>query len=197
MRFTSIALATAFMIAPIGAEAGDVYALDSAHTQVRVNWNHAGFSTQAIQFHEVQGEAKIDFDDPAKTTLSVTLPISGMDSGVPALNDHLNNADFFESDKHPTATFVSTSVEKTGDKTLKIIGDLTIKGITKPVTLDAVVNNSGEHPLGQFIEYYQGKWVGVTATGKILRSDWGLEFGAPITPDEVELFISSEMKSKS
>ena len=193
MRIAAVTLASLLFAAPI-AQAGDAYNFDPGHTQVRAEWNHAGFSTQALHFRKVEGQAVIDFDDPSKTQLNVTIPVDGIDSGVPAFDKHLWSGDFFETEAHPNATFVSTSVEKTGDATLKVTGDLTIKGVAKPVTLDVTVNSQGEHPLGQFIDYFKGDWVGVTATGRIKRSEWGLGFGAPITSDEVDLFISTEMK---
>ena len=193
MRRFALTLAAGLLAAP-GAFAADAYSLDPGHTQVRASWNHAGYSTQSLLFRQVGGDIKIDFENPSNTSLNITIPVAGIDTGVEAFDKHLASGDFFEAENHPNATFVSTSVEKTGDATLKVTGDLTIKDITKPVTLDVVVNNSGEHPLGQFIDYYKGEWVGVTATGVITRSDWGLGFGAPITSDEVDLFISAELK---
>lgn len=192
MRLAPIFLTAALFSTP--AFAGDPYTFDPGHTQVRAEWNHAGFSTQALHFRAVEGTAVIDFEDPAKTRLNVVIPVEGIDSGVAAFDKHLRSGDFFEVDAHPNATFVSTSVEKTGDATLTVIGDLTIRGVSRPVTLDVTVNSRGAHPLGQFIDYFKGDWVGVTATGRILRSEWGLGFGAPITSDEVDLFISTEMK---
>lgn len=193
MRRFALAL-IAGMFAAHAAYAADAYSLDPGHTQVRASWDHAGYSTQSLLFRQVGGDIKIDFDTPSNTSLNITIPVAGIDTGVEAFDKHLASGDFFEADKFPNATFVSTSVEKTGDATLKVTGDLTIKDTTKTITLDVVVNNSGDHPLGQFIDYYKGEWVGVTATGTIVRSDWGLGFGAPITSDEVELFISAELK---
>lgn len=193
MRRFALALIAAMFAAP-AAHAADAYSLDPGHTQVRASWDHAGYSTQSLLFRQVSGDIAIDFDAPANTSLNITIPVSGIDTGVEAFDKHLASGDFFQADKFPNATFVSTSVEKTGDATLKVTGDLTIKETTKPITLDVMVNNSGEHPLGQFIDYYKGEWVGVTATGTIVRSEWGLGFGAPITSDEVELFISAELK---
>ena len=193
MRRIALALIAGMFAAP-SAFAADAYSLDAGHTQVRASWNHAGYSTQSLMFRGVTGDITIDFDAPANTSLNISIPISGIDSGVEALDKHMASGDFFEAEKYPNATFVSTSVEKTGEATLKVTGDLTIKDTTKSVVLDVAVNNSGDHPLGQFIDYYKGEWVGVTATGSVTRSDWGMGFGAPITSDEVELFISAEMK---
>lgn len=193
MRRFALALIAGMFAAPT-VHAADAYSLDPGHTQVRASWDHAGYSTQSLLFRQVSGDIAIDFDAPSNTSLNITIPVSGIDTGVDAFDKHLSSGDFFEAEKFPNATFVSTSVEKTGDTTLKVTGDLTIKDTTKSVTLDVVVNNSGDHPLGQFIDYYKGEWVGVTATGTITRSEWGLGFGAPITSDEIELFISAELK---
>lgn len=196
MRIAAYALALGLISAP-ALHAADAYTFDPTHTQLRASWNHAGYSEQSLHFRQVQGGAVIDMENPANSRIEVVIPIAGLDSGVPPLNEHLISADFFEIEEHPNATFVSTVVEKTGEKTLKVTGDLTIKGVSKPVTLDVVVNNIGEHPLGRFADFYQGEWLGVTATATILRSDWGLGMFAPITSDEVELFISTEMKADS
>ncbi len=193
MRRFALALIAGIVAAP-AAFAADAYSLDAGHTQVRASWNHAGYSTQSLLFRQVTGDIAIDFDAPSNTSLNITIPVSGIDTGVEAFDKHLASGDFFDADMYPNATFVSTSIEKTGDATLKVSGDLTIKDTTKPITLDVVVNNSGDHPLGQFVDYYKGEWVGVTATGTIVRSEWGLGFGAPITSDEIELFISAELK---
>ncbi len=193
MRRFALALIAGMFAAP-AAYAADAYSLDPGHTQVRASWNHAGYSTQSLLFRQISGDIAIDFDTPSNTSLNISIPVSGIDTGVEAFDKHLASGDFFEAETFPNATFVSTSVEKTGDNTLKVSGDLTIKDTTKPITLDVVVNNSGDHPLGQFIDYYKGEWVGVTAMGTITRSEWGLGFGAPITSDEVELFISAELK---
>ena len=181
------------LAAPL-AQAADSYMFDKGHTTVRATWNHAGLSMQSLNFRDIGGEVKIDLETPANSSLNVVIPLSSIDTGVEAFDRHLASGDFFETDKHPEATFVSTSIEKTGEMTLKVMGDLTIKGVSKPVALDVEVHAVGEHPLGQFIDYYKGEWVGLTAKGTVVRSEWGLGFGAPITSDEVELFISTEMK---
>lgn len=195
MRLASIALAAALLAAPV-AQAAD-YTFDPGHTQVRASWNHAGYSTQSLLFRQVQGGATLDFDNPSASSVEVTIPVVGIDTGVEPFDKHLWSGDFFDAENFPNATFKSTSIEKTGDASLKVTGDLTIKDVTKEVVLDVVVNNQGDHPLGQFVDYYKGEWVGLTATGTIIRSEWGLGFGAPITSDEVELFISTEMKAGS
>lgn len=193
MRHFALALIAGMFAAPT-AYAADAYTLDPGHTQVRASWNHAGYSTQSLRFRQVTGDIAIDVDTPSNTSLNITIPIAGIDTGVDAFDKHLASGDFFEAENFPNATFVSTSVEKTSDNTLKVEGNLTIKDTTNPITLDVVVNNSGDHPLGQFVDFYKGEWIGVTATGTITRSEWGLGFGAPITSDEVELFISAELK---
>ena len=94
------------------------------------------------------------------------------------------------AEKSPTAKFVSTKVEKTGDKTAKLTGDLTLNGITKPVTLDVTLNKQGEHPMKK------KKAVGFSATTQIKRSDFGISYGVPNVPDEVDLEIQAEAQAK-
>ncbi|HEU0223732.1 MAG TPA: YceI family protein, partial [Paracoccaceae bacterium] len=125
----------------------------------------------------------------------IKVNLASLDTGVEALDQHLQSADFFDASNYTEASFVATAVEKVGEDTAKVTGDLTIKGITKPVTLDVVVNAIGEHPMGQFTDFYKGDWIGVTATGTVKRSDWGLDMFVPAISDEVKLFISTEMKA--
>ena len=119
MRRLALALAASLLAAPT-AFAADAYSLDPGHTQVRASWNHAGYSTQSLLFRQVGGDIKIDFENPSNTSLNITIPVAGIDTGVEAFDKHLASGDFFEAEKHPNATFVSTSVEKTGDATLKV-----------------------------------------------------------------------------
>src|SRR5690606_23570296 len=122
--------------------------------------------------------------NPNAAKVSVTFNIADMTTTVPAFTEHLLSADFFEAEKHPTATFTSTSVEASGE-TAKITGDLTIKGVTRPVTLEAKFFGAGINPMSNKLD------VGFSATAQIKRSEFGLGYGVgAATPDEVDLRIS-------
>src|SRR5277367_1889162 len=112
------------------------YTLEPDYTQGVFRWNHLGFSSPAAQF--AQGAGTLDFDmaDPTKSSVSVTIPLASLNTGVPALDDDFRSTDFFDTARFPTATFKSTKVEKgmAADR-LEVTGQLTLHGVTKPVTL--------------------------------------------------------------
>ena len=187
----------ALLAAPLSGQAAPLtYALDKGHTEIQFFWDHAGVSEQSGEFAEFDGELTFDPDDPTKSSLMVTIPSASIATGVKALDDHLKSKDFFEVETYPTITFKSTGVAQTGKGTGNVTGDLTIHGVTKPVTLDVQLVHQGEHPLGAFIDYYKGQWLGFYATGTILRSDFDVGRFAPLTSDRITLRISTELKAK-
>ncbi|WP_118136071.1 YceI family protein [Oceanicella sp. SM1341] len=195
MRMLST-LAAAALVAVATQASAETYTPDPGHTNVRASWTHVGFSRQQLNFRTVTGTVELDKDDLNSAKIDMTIDTSSLDTGVSALDEHLKSADFFDADEYGEAHFVSTSVEPTSDTTATVTGDLTIKDETHPVTLDVTLNAMGEHPLGQFMDFYKGDWIGVTATGTIKRSDWGLDMMVPAISDEIDLFISVEMKAE-
>lgn len=190
-----VALVATLIAAPAMA-APVTYAPDAGHTEVRFFWDHAGVSEQSGEWGTVTGEVTLDPTNIAGTKISITIDPASVNTGVPGLDKHMKSPDMFDVDNHPTITFVSTSVEKTGDTTAKVTGDLTIKGVTKPITLDVEMVHQGEHPVGQYIDYYKGEWLGAKATGTLKRSEFDVGFGLPLTRDEIRLEIHTEMKAK-
>ncbi len=173
----------------------DTFHLDPGHTDVRFFWDHAGVSEQSGRWDKVVGTVDFDKDDKDATKVSVTIESSSINTGVEGLDKHLRSKDFFEVEEHPEISFVSTGVKQISASGLQVEGDLTIKGTTKPITLDVELVHQGEHPLGAFIPYYEGEWMGIKATGSILRSDFGVGMFAPLTSDRIRLVINSEMKA--
>jgi len=96
---------------------------------------------------------------------------------------------------HPQITFVSGEAVQTGADTLRLTGDITVKGQSAPATLDVTLTFMGSHPLGGFADYYKGEWIGVEATSTVLRSELGVGLFAPLTSDAVRLEISAEMRA--
>lgn len=189
-------LAAAALAAFIGPAAwAETYHLDPGHTDVRFFWNHAGVSEQSGRWDGTTGTVDFSKDAPTDTKIAVTIKADTVNTGVTALNEHLKNADFFEVEAHPDITFVSTGAVQTGAQGLQITGDLTVKGTTKPITLDVELVHMGKHPLGAFIPYYEGEWIGVKATGTLLRSEFGLGMFAPLTSDHIRLVINAEMRA--
>jgi polyisoprenoid-binding protein YceI len=165
---------------------GVVYKLDPAHTGVIATWNHFGYSNPSAHFGNADGTLVYDAVDVSKSSVSVTLPLSGLNGFSEKFNAHLNTADFFESTRFPTASFRSTRVEAAGEGKLKVTGELTIRDITKPVVLDVTLNKSGPHPMTK------APSIGFDATATIRRSDFGLGLFAPAVSDDVVLRITTE-----
>ncbi len=186
MRKTLLCLALVFGAS--AAFAADRYEFDPNHRNVRFTFNHFGFSNISASFEDVQGHITLDSADLSKSTVEVTIPIASVHSGVPKFDEHLKSPDFFDVAKYPNATFKSTKVEKVSDDKLKVTGDLTIHGVTKPATLDVTVNKLGEHPMAK------KAWAGFDARTTLKRSDFGVDSYAPNVSDEVEVEISVEAK---
>lgn len=166
------------------------YKIDSGHTQVGWQVKHMGFSLFDGQFGGVTGTLQLDPAHPAAARLSVTIPTSGITTTVNALNEHLKSPDFFDMAKFPAATFTSTSVQVSGS-TARITGDLTLHGVTRPVTLQARFVGAGPGPMPPHTLN-----VGFEATGKLRRSDFGIAYGVPLVSDEVELHINAAFQKQ-
>jgi polyisoprenoid-binding protein YceI len=180
------ALATA---ATMSFAAAEKYVLDSSHSQVVFNYNHLGYSTTFGMFSGFEGEIMFDAENPANSSVSVSMPVKSMFTGWEARDGHFMSGDFFGAKDGDMVTFTSTGIEVTGDNTALITGDLSMNGTTKAVVLDAKLNQSGEFPFGP----NQGKpWAGFDATATLKRSDFGLGAFAPAVGDEVQLMISIE-----
>ena len=162
------------------------YKIDPNHTNVLASWSHFGFSNPSINFGQADGTIVYDADDAAASSVQVTLPLKGLSAFATNFYDHLTSADWFDAAEYPEATFKSTEVEAAGEGGLKVTGDLTIKGVTRPVVLDVSINNSAVHPLGK------RPAIGFDATGTVKRSDFGLDKYVPNVSDEVQLRITTE-----
>lgn len=162
------------------------YQLDPTHTDVLAQWTHFGFSQPSAHFGISEGALVYDAADVTKSSVQVSMPITAIDSFVDKLDEHLKGADFFDAGKFPNASFKSISVAAAGTNKLTVVGELTIKDITKPVTLDVTLNGAGEHPM------LKKQAIGFSATATIKRSDFGVGAFAPNVSDEVQLRITTE-----
>lgn len=180
-------LAAAFATAAAAAYAApEKYVLDSSHSQIVFSYNHLGFSTGHGMFSGFAGEIMFDQEDPANSSVSVSMPVDSMITGWQERFDHFMSADFFGAGADKTVTFKSTGIEVTGEKEALITGDLTLNGVTKSVVLDAVLNQAGVHPMAN------KPWAGFSATTTLIRSDYNLGMFAPYVSDEVKVEISIE-----
>lgn len=181
----SAALVAATLSTPAFA-ASEAYVLDASHSQIVFTYNHLGYSTTYGMFSGFEGEIAFDQEDPAASSVSVSFPVRSMFTGWEARFNHFMGDDFFGAGDDEVVTFASTSIEVTGDTTAMITGDLTLNGITKPVVLDAVLNQASNHPMAE------KPWAGFDATTTLLRSDFEVGAFAPFVSDEVEIMISIE-----
>lgn len=186
-RFTAAALSAALSMASVAAVAAPVtYTLDPDHTVVIAQWSHFGFSNPSAHFGQAEGTLVYDAANVGKSSVQVTLPLAGLNSFVPKFDQHLRSADFFDAAKYPDISFKSTKVEAAGKDKLKVTGDLTIKGKTKPVVLDVTLNKMGEQAMRKT------QAIGFDATAMVKRSDFGVDMAAPAVSDEVRLRITTE-----
>ena len=185
------ALAAALLL-PAGAFAATTYVTDQGHTEVIFGWSHAGVSQQHGEFTRAEGTLMLA-DDIEKSTVSVVIDASSLSSGVEALDRHLKSADYLDVPNHPEITFKSTSVKQTGDKTFDVTGDLTLHGVTQPVTLKATMTHRGAHPVAKFIDYYKGDWIAFHATTEI--DHMAFKVGA-FSTGPIAIEINTELKAK-
>ncbi|HEV8330335.1 MAG TPA: YceI family protein [Steroidobacteraceae bacterium] len=179
-----IAASLALAAAPLSAT---TYTIEPDYAQVVFRWSHLGFSNPAAQLSQGQGTLEFDPANPTRASVQVTIPLSTLDTGVAALDEHLRSEDFFEVAKFPTATFRSTKVEQGAAKDrLRVTGDLNLHGVTRPVTLDVKVLKVGSNPRTQL------PTVGFEATTTLKRSDFGLGAFVPQVSDEIQMQIISQ-----
>jgi len=164
---------------------GNHYIKVGNHSMPRFEYSHFGYSTQLSRFDKTSGKIIIDRD--AKLgSVDVVIDATSVDSGFPLFNTHLQEVDFFNTTKYPTITFKSTNVKFDGDKVSSVDGNLTIKDVTKPVTLTLLSFHCMPHPM------LKKDACGATATTKIKRTDFNMGKYAPYVGDEVTLTLPVE-----
>ena len=165
--------------------APETYAVDGSHTFPRFEYSHFGYSTQISRFDKTSGT--ITLDRAAKTgSVDITVDTTSVDTGFPLFNQHIQGEDFFDTAKYPTITYKSTKVNFDGDKPATIEGNLTVKGITKPVTLTVTSFHCMDHPM------LKKPACGANATATIKRTEFNAGKYAPYVGDEVKLTIAVE-----
>jgi polyisoprenoid-binding protein YceI len=161
------------------------YAIDNyGHTIVTFGWNHFGFSNPTARLEKVEGNILLDQADLTKSSVTVSLPLDGLHTGVEKLDNELKAADYFDAAKYPAITFKSTKVEKTGTDGLKITGDLSVHGVTKSIVLNAKVNKFGDNPIMKVPS------AGFDADVVLKRSDFGVSKYVPAVSDEIPVHIT-------
>ncbi|MFA4892994.1 YceI family protein [Brevundimonas sp.] len=171
---------------PAEVRAG-AYALDSAHGKITWSVNHLGFSTYYGQFVNVQATLNLDPANPSASSLTATIPLTDVDPNSDGLKAHLQTADFFDTANHPVATFVSRSVTVDSDDANEavVVGDLTLRGVTRPVTMEVEFNQAGPSMGNTYKTGFDGE-------ATIKRSEFGINYALPAVSDEVKLHIEGE-----
>ncbi|MBE1160894.1 YceI family protein [Dyella acidiphila] len=184
----AICAAVLISLAPLSpASAADTYVLDRAHTQVIFTINHLGFSTITGSVRDLKGTLLLDTTKPESSEVTVTMGADSIDTGFAARDKDLQNQMFFNVAKFPTMTFKSTHVTMTSSKTADIQGELTLLGVTKPLTLKTTFNRMAEDTIGTKV--YK---AGFTATTTLKRSDFGMKAYVPYVGDDVHVTINFE-----
>ncbi len=183
--FLSVAWAQA-VHAPSGT-----YSIDPSHTQVIWHVDHMGFSSYAGRFNTIDGTLEFDAETPENSMLTVRIEATSVDVPNAKLQGELVTTPFFNASDFPEITFTSTAITRTDEGTGTVTGDLSLLGVTLPVTLDVTFNGAGPHPFGGF------PMLGFSATGNLDRTQWGMDHLAPqIVGAEVSLRIDAEFHQR-
>lgn len=147
------------------------WVVDNAHTHVGFSVRHMMVTTVRGQFKSYTGTLTLDTQDFTKSRFEGEIDVASIDTGVKDRDDHLRTNDFFDAPNHPKITFKSTGIEAKGDGEFLVRGDLTIRGVTKPVELDVEFHGTSKNPYGKTV-------AGISARGTINRKDFGVSFNA-------------------
>lgn len=165
--------------------AAEKFTIDDKHSYVQWHINHLGFSTQSGKWF-VTGNVVLDKEKPELSKVDISIDIATIITGIPELDKHLKEPLFFDVAKFPKATFVSDKVDVLTNNTAKVRGMLTLRGVSKPITLMVTLNKEGKNPLSDLLS------VGFNATTTLKRSDFGMNALLPSLGDEVNIDISAE-----
>jgi polyisoprenoid-binding protein YceI len=181
-----LVLITALAALSAAAQAApSTYNIDNSHTYPHFTYSHLGYSIQTHKFDKTSGKVVMDFD--AKTgSADVTIDATSVNTGFPLFNEHLQGPDYFDTAKYPTITFKSNNMTFKGNTPVSLAGDLTVKGVTRPVTFEVTHFKCMPHPM------LKAPACGGNATTRIKRSDFNMGKGVPFVSDEVTLTLAIE-----
>lgn len=170
----------------ISAAPSGIYKSEQGHAYIAFSYDHNGYSKPILRWGKMDATINLDSENPENSTLAVSIPVNSIDSGVEVFDGHLVSESFFDAANHPVITFNSTSMDQAATGTGRVIGDLTIKGVTKPVTLRATLNKVGKSRSGVDI-------FGISARGKVKRADFGVDSYLPVAED-INIMIEVEFQ---
>ena len=186
---TTAADAAADAASPAPALSGvpsGIYGLDKTHAYISFSYSHLGFSKPVLGFTDFDVTLNLNTAEPAASTLAAAIAANSVYSRVAKFDEHLRSDDLFDSANYPEITFAAASIAIDGEA-FTMTGPLTIKGISKDVTLTGTINQAANHPLSKV------PTLGVSAVGTVNRSDWGLTLAVPAVGDEVTIEIEAEL----
>jgi polyisoprenoid-binding protein YceI len=197
MKTFGMALTVAMTMAAAGAAQASEWEIDPSHTTAQFSVKHMMFTTVRGTFDKVSGIVNLDDKDPTKSSVEFTMDAASVNTREPKRDAHLRSPDFFDAEKNPKITFKSTKIQKAGKNKYKVTGDLTMRGVTKPATLN-VDGPTAEmkNPWGQPVRSF-------TATTSLNRKDWGLnwnkalEAGGVLVSDQVQIEVSGALGPKA
>ncbi|MFF0596483.1 YceI family protein [Streptomyces antibioticus] len=182
---TATADAVAVAVNPELAALTGEYTIDPSHSSLGFVARHAMVTNVKGKFLDFSGSLHLDGTDPSRSTASLDVTMDSIDTGSADRDGHLKSADFFKTDEFPTMTFRSTSAEALGGDDYRITGDLSILGVTRPLTIDLEFNGSAKDPFGNERVGFEGK-------AELLRSEWGLTWNAALETGGV--LVSDKIK---
>lgn len=195
-RFAATVIAAAVLTGGAAAAQGEgaaafeapsgVYTTDAGHRYITFSYLHQGYSRPVVRWNDWQATLDWNAKDPESSSVSVTIDVASVDSGVEEFDGHLKGGRFFDAENHPKITFESTSLRRTGATTGMMTGDLTIKGVTKPVTLDVQFNK------GAYEERASLHKLGFSARASVNRSEFNMGLAVPFVSDQVDIIIETE-----
>ena len=180
--------------APVAERATDrapTWTIDPAHSIAEFSVRHMMIATVKGRFKKMEGKIVGSLDDPEHASVEIAIDVNSIDTGEPQRDAHLRSADFFDAEHHPTLTFKSRRIERTGDGSYRVLGDLTMRGVTREVPVDVTFEGQVKDPWGN-------QRAAFSAETKVNRKEWGLnwnallEAGGVVVGDEVKIAVHIE-----
>lgn len=194
-RLRPTAFAIAFGAAPLALGPAALsaepvrYVIDPDHTTVAFLVSHVGYADLLGRFNDVSGSFVYDEETQELSDVMVVVETASIDTDHEARDQHVRGSDFLDAQAHPQMTFTADGGTAEGESEGTVEGELTLRGETRPLTLDVTLNKAAEYPFG-----HQQYTLGLSARGSLMRSEWGMEYGVAngLVGDEVELIIETE-----
>ncbi|MEM8547323.1 MAG: YceI family protein, partial [Pseudomonadota bacterium] len=164
------------------------YTVEDTHAYITFSYSHLGYSNPVISFDDFDVALMLDKDDPTASQLNVNIDPASIDSQVAKFDKHLKSGDMFDVAKHTSITFVATNITMTGDNTMDVTGDLTMKGITKPVTLKTTLNKAAPNPRSKV------PTIGISGSAELERDQWDLGYATPFVGNDIAITVEVELQ---